>query len=175
MKSICPNSNESLANLAQSCSITIFCRVGPKLDFIGCNMPYSFCRVCFEYAYCKKCACGGDLYCSVNCQKQHWAVHKRYCLIDQVWRLLLELTREKLPREAYDLIISFWKPARHTNGGSTPPTPHPFQMDRDSDYVVPCQSCLTAQLAEAQSRGHASQPKRGATMRTSYWEIYGIL
>ena len=120
MKSIGPNSNESLAILAQSCSITIFRNFFCPVHFpwtLLVAMPYSFCRVCFEYAYCKKCACGGDLYCSVNCQKQHWAVHKRYCLIDQVWRVLLELTQEKLHREAYDLIISFWKPARHTNSG----------------------------------------------------------
>ena len=71
------------------------------------SMPVCFCIVCFEYAYCKTCACQGDFYCSAQCQAQHWQVHKHYCAVH---RAKQELTNRELPRELVTLILGFaWR------------------------------------------------------------------
>ena len=74
-------------------------------------MPYTFCIVCFEHSWCMKCTCGGDFYCSIACQKQHWGVHKEYCPYRQAMLSLKAVTTAdgvQLPKEVYTQILHFW-------------------------------------------------------------------
>ena len=59
----------------------LFCcgKVAKSAALICQRMPWVFCQVCFEFARCKHCFCGGGLYCSFACQKQDWSEHKQYC------------------------------------------------------------------------------------------------
>ena len=58
------------------------------------TMPWCFCIVCFEFAYCRRCACGGCLYCGIACQRQDWKAHKTYCHLKKISEMLRGIVNE---------------------------------------------------------------------------------
>ena len=65
------------------------------------------CIVCLEHAWCRRCCCGGGLYCGRECQLAHWPEHKQACLIQKRRRLLAPLLGERgIPKAIIKEIVS---------------------------------------------------------------------
>ena len=78
-----------------------------NLHIVCFGMPMSFCITCFEYAYCYRCICGGELYCGTPCQRQHWFRHKKYCALWQARCILKRAIGRQIPITSIKLVQEF--------------------------------------------------------------------
>ena len=88
----------------------LFCcgKVAKSAALIWQSMPCFVCQVCFEFAPCKRCGCGGGLYCSVACQKQDWCEHRQYCEIANRFTARKPIWEETgLPNDIKKVVESF--------------------------------------------------------------------